>query len=81
MHGECAMWAGSMTLAGTTIMGLETAIVHATRAACTTCGNGGSTIGCQKRGCQQSVHLPCALRKSWSLDAVGFQSYCPAHVP
>ncbi|XP_031637487.1 G2/M phase-specific E3 ubiquitin-protein ligase-like [Contarinia nasturtii] len=47
---------------------------------CHYCHSNGATIGCCKKSCRHSFHLPCALQNDCRFEFQDpFQSYCDAH--
>ncbi|CAL8120028.1 unnamed protein product [Orchesella dallaii] len=79
MHGDCALWAGSLILVLTILKNLEKTLLDADKEVCTICHKTGATISCVVCKCNVGVHFHCATLSDWKLDSFNFLAYCPRH--
>ncbi|XP_059225775.1 uncharacterized protein CG5098-like [Stomoxys calcitrans] len=78
-HEDCGVWAPNLFLAGSRLVGLESAIWNSSFHKCILCEKMGATICCLERECEETVHLVCARENAWVLDESKLWSHCAKH--
>lgn len=62
------------------LAGVKDAIRRGRMLRCRICGLKGATLGCLKRTCRSSYHLPCAREHGCLLNVEPYAVACPEHV-
>ncbi|ESN93349.1 hypothetical protein HELRODRAFT_194141 [Helobdella robusta] len=79
VHGECAVWAGGVCVAGGRVKGLEEAALVALNSICCVCHQRGATVGCMVKGCSQKYHFICGKSVDCAFQEENFSLLCPKH--
>ncbi|KAI3976357.1 hypothetical protein MKX01_016295, partial [Papaver californicum] len=80
VHQKCIELAPRVYFVGETVMNLEMELARSSKLKCSCCGLKGAALGCFKRSCKNTYHVPCALDTSdcrW--DDEGHLMLCPSH--
>lgn len=77
LHEECLVWAPSVYMIASKIIGMESAIWSSTRYRCAYCNLNGAMLSCLSRECRKPAHFGCA-RQGWKLNDE-FKTFCEIH--
>jgi hypothetical protein len=82
VHDQCARWSPDVyDPTGEGILeGIAAAVRRGRMLRCKTCGQKGATLGCLKKTCKCSYHLPCARDHGCLLNMEPYAVACPEHV-
>ncbi|KAM6184867.1 retinoic acid-induced protein 1 [Rhynchocyon petersi] len=79
VHEACAVWTGGVYLVAGKLFGLQEAMKVAVDMTCSSCQEGGATIGCCHKGCTHAYHYPCASDAGCIFIEENFSLKCPKH--
>lgn len=79
IHERCALWAPSVFMAGSKLMGLECAAWSYCRTKCMYCERTGANVSCSHGTCDEAAHIFCAMVNYWTLVEDEYKALCPRH--
>ncbi|PIA36294.1 hypothetical protein AQUCO_03400293v1 [Aquilegia coerulea] len=82
VHTKCVDWAPRVYYdeRSETMKNLESELARAAKLKCNECGVKGAALGCLKKSCKKSFHVPCAVfvdECRWDME--NFVMLCPSH--
>ena len=82
VHDQCARWSPDVydPTGDGVLEGIAVAVRRGRMLKCITCKQKGATLGCLKKTCKFSYHLPCAREHGCLLHMDPYAVACPEHV-
>lgn len=82
VHDQCLRWSPEVydPEGNDVLEGVKDAIRRGRMIKCRLCGEKGATLGCMKKTCRHSYHLPCARKYHILLQNEPYRVACPEHI-